>query len=113
MSIRFRAAILLLLSALAAHSAASAVESVRPAWEAALPRELYSRLIEGAEEPAYLLRVRDGVVAVYEGENRRTPALVTDIDVTLLRRADRAMLEKGIPVSGREELLALLEDLGS
>jgi len=112
MHIRFRAAILLLLGALAAHSAASAVESVRPAWEAALPRELYARFLEQTEEPAYLLRARDGLVAVYEGENRRTPAEITGIDVTLLRRADRAMLEKGIPVRDREELLLLLEDLG-
>ena len=112
MNVRLRAALLLGLSALAARSAAAAVESVRPAWEAALPEEIYARLVERAPEAAYLLRCRDGVVVVYEGENRRTPAAVTDVDVTLLRRADRAMLEKGIPAADREALLRLLEDLG-
>lgn len=112
MRYRLRAALLLVLGALAAHSASAAVESVRPAWEAALPREVYARLTEQAPEAAYLLRCRDGAVAVYEGENRRTPVLIADIDVTLLRRADRAMLEKGIPAADREAVLRLLEDLG-
>ena len=112
MHTRLRAALLLGLGALAAHSAVSALESVRPAWEAALPQEIYSRFFERQEASAYMLKSLDGVVAVYEGENRRVPADVTDIDVTLLRRADRAMLEKGIPAASREEVLQLLEDLG-
>lgn len=113
MKTRLRAALLLGLSALAAHSAASAVESVRPAWDWALPREIYSRFTERESEAAFLLRSRDGVIAVYEGENRRTPERLTDIDVSLLRRADQAMLDRGIPAADREEMLQLLEDLGS
>ena len=112
MHMRLRAALLLGLGALAAHSAASALESVRPAWEAALPQEIYSRFVERREATAYLLKSTDGVVAIYEGEQRRVPAAVTDIDVTLLRLADRAMLEKGIPAASEEEMLMLLEDLG-
>ena len=112
MHTRFRAALLLTLFALAAHSAAAAVESVRPAWEWALPQEIYARLVERAPEAKYLLCSRGGRVVVYEGEDRRTPAAVTDIDATLLRRADRAMLERGIPAPDRETLLRLLEDLG-
>ena len=41
------------------------------------------------------------------------PVTVTAIEVSNLRGADRAMLEKGIPVSDKSELLELLEDLGS
>ena len=113
MHTRLRAALLLLLSAGAAYSATAAYESVRPAWEWALPQEIYSRFAEQEDEAAYLLRSRGGFVAVYEGEERRTPALVTEIEVDLLRRADRAMLDRGIPVADREQLLMLLEDLGS
>ena len=55
---------------------------------------------------------KDGVIAVYKsGENR--PTRMTDIETALLRRADRAMLEKGIPAEDLAEVLALLEDLGS
>ena len=113
MRYRARAALLLILGALAAHSAFAAVGSVRAPWDWALPQEIYARLTEREDEAAYLLRSRDGLVAVYEGENRRRPAELTDIEVALLRRADRAMLDRGIPAADREELLMLLEDLGS
>ena len=113
MRYRLRAAALLLLSAGAACSAAAAVESVKPAWEWALPREIYESFTGQTEEPAYLLRSRDGLVAVYEGENRRVPAVITDIELATLRRADRAMLDRGIPAADREQMLMLLEDLGS
>ena len=60
----------------------------------------------------YMLREKDGLVAVYKsGENR--PLRMTGIETTLLRRADRAMLEKGIPAEDLSEVLTLLEDLGS
>lgn len=110
---RLRAALLLALFALAAYSAAAALESVRSAWEWALPQEIYARFAEQEAGAAYLLRSRDGFVAVYEGEDRRRPAEVTDIEISLLRRADRAMLDKGIPAADREQMLMLLEDLGS
>ncbi len=112
MKTRVRAALLLGLLALAAHSAASALTSVRSPWAAALPREVYSGYALEGTAP-FTLRTRSGLVAVYEGENTRTPALVTQIETPLLRRADQAMLEKGIPAPDREAMLKLLEDLGS
>ena len=113
MHTRWRAALLLALGALAARSAGAAVESVRPAWEEALPREIYNRLTLREEEAAFLLRSRDGRIAVYEGGERRKPTLLTDIEISQLRQADRALLEKGIPAEDREQMLMLLEDLGS
>ena len=113
MRTRVRAALLLALLALAAHSAASAVTSVRSPWESLLPQEIYSGFADGEQSAPYTLRTRGGFVAVFEGENTRTPALVTRIEASLLRRADRAMLEKGIPAADREAMLQLLEDLGS
>lgn len=38
---------------------------------------------------------------------------MTRIELKCLRAADRAMVEAGIPVLSRQELLQLLEDLGS
>ena len=41
------------------------------------------------------------------------PEEITGIELKNLRRADRAMLEAGLPVPDRDTLLTLLEDLGS
>ena len=67
---------------------------------------------DGASE-GYVLAAYDGSVAVFERGNPEAPLQVTDIELARLRAADRAMIETGVPVSGREELMALLEDLGS
>ena len=113
MGTRFKAALLLGLSAVAAFSAAQAYDSVRPSWQAQLPREVYAQLQAQGGEAAYTLRRRGDYVAVYAGEQRRVPELVTAIEVDTLRAADRALLEAGIPAADRWEMLALLEDLGS
>ena len=52
-------------------------------------------------------------MAVYDGDGYRAPLSVTGIELQCLRGADRAMVEAGIPVTDRRELLLLLEDLGS
>ena len=113
MGFRIKAALLLGLSALAAYSAAEAVGSVRPAWEEQLPGELYDELRDRTEQASYVLRQRDGRIAVFAVGQERKPELTTDIEVEGLRSADRALLEKGIPAADRREVLELLEDLGS
>ena len=65
------------------------------------------------ESSGYVLAEYGGSVAIFERGNRETPLQVTDIELDRLRAADRAMIETGVPVSGREELMTLLEDLGS
>ncbi len=52
-------------------------------------------------------------MAVYAGARDSEPVTVTGIELDCLRSADRAMVEQGIPVTDRKELLLLLEDLGS
>ena len=42
-----------------------------------------------------------------------SPMTLTDIEVGTLREADRQILNTGLAVADREELLTLLEDLGS
>lgn len=110
---RIKAALLLVLLAAALYSAAEAFRSVQPPVSALLPKEIYERyaIRAGAEE--FTLRQAGRYIGVYERDHTREPLAVTDIELRCLRAADRAMVEVGIPVISRRELLLLLEDLGS
>ena len=112
MGLRARAALLMLLAAAAAFTGAEAWRSLRPA-EDALPHEIYDSLAARTEGAVCYLRESGGYVAVFERARGREPIRVTNIELRCLRRADRAMVEAGIPVLSRQELLLLLEDLGS
>ena len=106
-----RIALLCVMAALALGSLWGALASMR-AQDVQIPSEVYARYQANSGRAQYLLREKDGYVAVYKsGENR--PERMTEIETPLLRRADRAMLEKGIPAEDLGEVLALLEDLGS
>lgn len=63
-------------------------------------------------EEGYRLGEHEGRVAVYS-QNGSVPVTVTDIDMSSLRQADRDMVVNGLEAATREELLSLLEDLGS
>ena len=54
-----------------------------------------------------------GSVAVFENGRMETPLQVTGIELSALRAADRAMIERGLPVPSQEALQTILEDLGS
>ena len=69
-------------------------------------------LLEKGHEIGSFDEACDGYVAVYGGRGGGKP-MMTDIELSALASADRAMIELGIPVKNREELLLLLEDLGS
>ena len=59
---------------------------------------------------------RDGAVryvSVFASGADRKPLQVTGIEVAGLRRADQELLRGGITVGSQEQLLLLLEDLGS
>jgi len=60
----------------------------------------------------YVLGAAEGRVAVLDAASR-SPVSLTDIELSGLREADREKLSTGLPVESREELLSLLEDLGS
>ena len=63
---------------------------------------------------SYILRELEGYIAVYEeGEKRREPLLVTDIELRNLPEADREELRRGMAAESHAELMQLLEDLGS
>ena len=61
----------------------------------------------------YLLGESAGRVAVFGRDNPGTPVTVTDIAMSSLRERDRQLISDGLPVSTREELAQLLEDLGA
>ncbi|MCR5663462.1 MAG: hypothetical protein K6G17_01130 [Oscillospiraceae bacterium] len=112
-AIRVRSFLLACLMAAAALAARRAYASIRPAWERDLPEELLRTLESAGEEAEFVLRGQDGFVAVCPAGRRAKPERITDIELSTLRSADRALLERGIPVSDRRALLELLEDLGS
>ena len=66
-----------------------------------------------AADGTLVLAEYQGSVAVFDSANRETPLQVTDIGTEGLRAADRKLMEVGVTVHTREELEALLEDLGS
>ncbi len=96
----------------AAFSLTAAYKTLIPA-DSSVPTELYARFLEKKDSAEYFLRLSDGNVTVYGDSKFRKVLENTDIPASSLRKADRAMLEKGIPVENGRALLALLEDLGS
>ena len=52
-------------------------------------------------------------MAVFASVGDTSPITLTDIEVGTLRDADRQILSTGLAVADREELLTLLEDLGT
>ena len=112
MGLRLKIALLLGLMGAALFTGMEALRSLRPV-RADFPEELYARFARNAENAAFVLREEDGYLAVYPGRGGRGEPQITGIELGKLRRVDRAMVEAGLPVLSRRELLELLEDLGS
>lgn len=108
-----KALLLLLTAGVAVCTAVAAFKNIRHLQSRPVPAELYEQYESNRGEAVYYLRSIDGHLAVFGAGNARRPLQLTDIDIEALPGADRAMLEKGIPVASREELLKLLEDFGS
>ena len=113
MRLKLKVSLLLLLVSAAIFTAAKAAQSLQPPWERWIPEEVYESLSRKAGQAEYFLGSKSGYVAVFEGRRDTQPLSITAIEIDGLRLADRAMLEKGIPVSDNTALLQLLEDLGS
>ena len=112
MGLKARGALLLCLAAAAIYTGGEALKHLEPA-QTALPEEIYAAYAANEKQAEYFLKAHEGYVAVYTVKRESELSDVTQIEVDGLRTADRAMLEKGIPVLSRTELLTLLEDLGS
>ncbi len=64
-------------------------------------------------EGDFLLREKDGVVAVVDRRAEPQTVTLTGIRISALPAGDRMALAEGIFAKDRQELLALLEDLSS
>jgi len=112
MKLKLRIALMVCLVLTAAFTALEAYRSInRRSGASLMPEEVYAGFVRS--DAQYYLRPSGEFVAVFSGERDKAPVSVTEIELAGLRRADRAMVESGIPVSDREQLLFLLEDLGS
>lgn len=112
MGLKIKTGLLLCLMSAAICSCLAAYRSMH-ASSSAVPEEIYAQFMDGAELAEYYLRDSGGHVAVFSSRRDKTPLTVTPIETYCLRTADRAMLRGGIPVESEDELLMLLEDLGS
>ena len=113
MKLKIRAALLVLLALGATYTAMEAYSTLQPTGLDIPSEEMLSAIFDAKDGAEYYLKNCDGFVAVYSGLGTRRPDSVTAIETSGLRLADKAMLERGIPVSDPERLLELLEDLGS
>lgn len=111
--LKIKIAILFLLLSAALYSGAQAIGSVEKNRQCSLPEKIYGEFEEKAADAQFYVKNSGGYVTVFEDRHYRNPLRVTEIETDCLRKADIAMLEKGIPVTDRTELLRLLEDLGS
>lgn len=64
-------------------------------------------------ENCFILKDHGGYVAIFVENGPELPVTVTDIQVSTLRELDRELLAAGMKVQGQEELVMLLEDIGS
>lgn len=78
----------------------------------ALTMAVFSLADFSSADDGYTLGEHNGLVAVYPIDGG-DPVTITDIDLSQLRQTDRDMIIRGIRAGSREELLSLLEDLGS
>jgi len=73
---------------------------------------MVEHLADIADHPGYWVRDTEGFIGVYY-KGRGYPVFISHIPLASLRGQDRTDVERGISVATREELIELLEDLGS
>lgn len=120
MTIRLRAGLLVMLSALLVLSVATLLwyfPGAKPASahapeEQAAMAENPEELFRPAPEELYLLKENNGRIAVYRAPDYDVPEQVTNIMTVTLRRYDQLNLQTGIMVQGWENLQKALEDFG-
>ena len=110
---KLRVALLALLALAAAYTGREAMNTLRPRDRDELPMQIYTALVSDENEARFFLKSCGGYVAVYSDAGYRSSPAITRIETAALRSADRAMVNKGIPLGNYTELLTLLEDLGS
>ncbi len=64
------------------------------------------------EQPLYLVRAVNGVLAIYP-YGSDTASEVTDIRLSSLREYDQQLMQRGFPLYSEQDLTMFLEDFGS
>ncbi len=95
----------------------TAVLAVIAVWSAAVcagtfRRETAAPMSYDGAKAAFVLRDYEGYVSVFSPASPDDPLQITAIRTGQLRRADQKLLQGGLTVGSREQLLLLLEDLG-
>lgn len=111
MKLRFRLTICALLLLAAGLCASYTVQDLRASPAVQTAAHPHTAAAVSARPEGFTLCAKNGCVAVLDPDCGAP--VVTDIELGTLREADRRLVEDGLTVSSREELLALLEDLGS
>lgn len=75
--------------------------------------EVYAEEMTAEVKYSYVLRLHNGNVAVFYGEDQKQPIFETEIAMSGLRQTDAEKLKKGITADSYEEVLRLLEDFNS
>lgn len=65
------------------------------------------------DNQGYIVKEYEGFVGVYYNNGEDYPAIITEISLDNLRQYDRELIETGFEIGSRNELMQLLEDLGS
>lgn len=107
---RVKAAGLAAMAIIAAYLGVWAISDVGAGVE---KPDYYMEAVYVPEGTQYVLREYEGHVGVFAPGSAGKPQDLTEIETSSLRASDRKLLQGGIPVSSRDELLSLLEDLGS
>lgn len=115
MKISVKIAVLAIMAVVATAMAVTAVKSIAAVDDNnTAPTVMDSASVKLDETDAeYYLRDCSGYVAVFKGERSNTPIEITEIETETLNNVDRQLLKDGIPAENKNELLMLLEDLGS
>ena len=98
-------------------SIVTAILAVLAVWSAAVcagtfRRETAAPVSYDGAKAAFVLRDWKGYVSVFDPASPSDPLQITAIRTGQLRRADQKLLQSGLTVGSREQLLLLLEDLG-
>ena len=85
-----------------------------PPLPASIPQDSQTESVSvppetSSDEPPYLLKEYDKRIAVFE-RDKETPLYVSEVYVSELPKADRRLLQNGIPAQSKKELTRLIED---
>lgn len=69
--------------------------------------------VSEAEPAEFILREHNGCIAIFLSGSDKSPISVTDIELKNLRKVDSDQIRAGLRVKTEQEVLELLEDLGS